>query len=126
MFLQVHICRCGSSRASVRWGSLPPISNGSIQLPEARSPDGTSPTIPYTFVADEAFPLKESIMRPFPQRTLNTAEEPAIGYNRKEIETIFIQPSESTPVFKESQSQFKQAQNCKPIPFKIMTLGGCH
>ena len=38
--------------------------DGTLSLPE---PDG----LPYTFVADEAFPLQENLMRPYPGNTLN-------------------------------------------------------
>lgn len=49
------------------------IENDSLDVPEPKpSPhwENKDP-FPYYFVADEAFPLKKNLMRPFPKRTLN-------------------------------------------------------
>lgn len=42
-----------------------------LNIPPPRQISTRSPTLPYVFVADEAYPLKINIMRPFPQRNLN-------------------------------------------------------
>lgn len=41
-----------------------------INLPSDRCLPDTNETIPFHFIGDEAFPLNEQMMRPFPGRTL--------------------------------------------------------
>lgn len=44
--------------------------------------DGADP-LSYTIVGNEAFPLKEYLMRPFPMRCTDTPDDPRTGYKRK-------------------------------------------
>lgn len=46
------------------------LENGSAELPEPRTLPGSNILMPYFFVADEAFPLKQYIMRPYPGKYL--------------------------------------------------------
>ncbi|KAJ4436406.1 hypothetical protein ANN_19038 [Periplaneta americana] len=45
------------------------LENGSAELPEPRTLPGSNILMSYFFVADEAFPLKQYIMRPYPVKT---------------------------------------------------------
>ena len=49
---------------------------GELNLPKAAEGE-----LPYVFVADEAFPLRDSIMRPYPARNLGTTD--AENYQRR-------------------------------------------
>ncbi|KAK4882659.1 hypothetical protein RN001_005978 [Aquatica leii] len=46
------------------------LNNSSFNLPSEKPLPGTNTSMPYVFVADEAFPLKKYIMRPYPGRHL--------------------------------------------------------
>ena len=47
------------------------LSDNTLGIPPPRCPAGwTGPPLPYTILADEAFPLKENIMRPYARRQL--------------------------------------------------------
>ena len=52
------------------------LENGSLRLPDNRSLPGRVPcsSLPYVFVGDEAFPLKQNVMRPYPGRNLPQAQ----------------------------------------------------
>lgn len=50
------------------------LMNDEINLPEGRLPN-TDIVAPYWFVADEAFPLKQHIMRPYPGRALDDTKK---------------------------------------------------
>lgn len=50
------------------------LMTGSLKLPPPVTPEGTSYSLPYTFVADEAFALLENLIKPFPQRGLSHDE----------------------------------------------------
>ena len=39
-----------------------------------KSPNGVSPTLPHVIVGDEAFPLKEYLMRPYPRPQISDDE----------------------------------------------------
>ena len=69
------------------------LDGNSLSLPQSRPLPGTlSPTVPYVIVGDEAFPLKQNIMRPYPGRNL---PQPHSVYNyrlsrtRRVIENSF-------------------------------------
>lgn len=48
------------------------LDNGSLSLPNPVPLPGTSsPDVPFVIVGDEAFPLKNYLMRPFPGRDLD-------------------------------------------------------
>ncbi|GFN85820.1 hypothetical protein PoB_001232600 [Plakobranchus ocellatus] len=46
-----------------------------LSIPQRGYIPGTDIELPYMFVADEAFPLKENIMKPLPHRQLATEKE---------------------------------------------------
>ncbi|KAK3784609.1 hypothetical protein RRG08_003417 [Elysia crispata] len=46
-----------------------------LSIPQRGYIPGTDIELPYMFVADEAFPLRENIMKPFPHRQLATEKE---------------------------------------------------
>ena len=68
---------------------------GRINLPEPDVlPDDTSRVpVPYVFVADEAFPLKPYLMRPFPGRQLDSNSKRIYNYSlsraRRVVENAF-------------------------------------
>lgn len=49
------------------------LENSTLAIPEPRPLPGweNKGNFPHYFVADEAFPLKKNLMRPFPKRSLN-------------------------------------------------------
>lgn len=51
------------------------LENGQLDVPPACNIPGTEILLPYVLVADEAYPLKTNIMRPFPSRNLDTKSE---------------------------------------------------
>ena len=69
------------------------LSAGLIQLPEPKQIPETGRILNYTFVADEAFPLKEHIMRPYPGRDLDTDAKKIYNYRlsraRRVVENAF-------------------------------------
>ena len=42
------------------------LASGSLDIPEPKKLPGSQKKTPYVFVGDEAFPLKENMMRPYP------------------------------------------------------------
>lgn len=48
------------------------LNTGNIDLPEPRPLPGDTTEIPYYFLADEAFPLRKNIMKPFSRKLLTT------------------------------------------------------
>ena len=69
------------------------LQDNSLPLPPDRPLPGTSsPAVPYVFVGDKAFPLRQNMMRPFPGKHLT---QPQSVYNyrlsraRRVIETNF-------------------------------------
>lgn len=51
------------------------LESGQIPLPEESSLPGSTITTPYVFLGDEAFPLTEFLMRPFPRAQLQEGGE---------------------------------------------------
>lgn len=51
------------------------IESGRIMLPEETTLPGSTITAPFVFLGDEAFPLTDYLMRPFPRRTLQESDE---------------------------------------------------
>nr|CAH7735736.1 unnamed protein product [Callosobruchus chinensis] len=51
------------------------VESGSIVLPEETNLPGSTILAPYVFLGDEAFPLTEYLMRPFPRGQLQEGEE---------------------------------------------------
>ena len=50
------------------------INEGKLNLPGPERIAGTNMDFPYVFVGDEAFPLKENLMKPFPREMIHTPE----------------------------------------------------
>ena len=47
------------------------LSENHINLPEEKNPPGYPVPLPYVVIADDAFPLKPYMMKPFPHRGLS-------------------------------------------------------
>ena len=81
----------GGVLSSSRFGQS--LDNNSLSLPPSKPLPGTlSLYVPHVFVGDEAFPLKQNMMRPYPRRNL---PQPQAVYNyrlswaRRIIENTF-------------------------------------
>lgn len=51
------------------------LDNSTLQIPDDSCLPGTDTKFPYYMVADEAFPLKSYIMRPYPGSNLNDTKK---------------------------------------------------
>ena len=79
-FKYIHVGAFGRERERTvfnRSGFGQRLARGELNLPVA--PEGE---LPYCFVGDEVFPLRETIMRPYPGRALDEEEE-AVQLRRK-------------------------------------------
>ena len=68
------------------------FNEGKINLPEPRAPTNSSPTLPYTLVGDEAFPLKDFLMKPFRKEMIGLKERVynyRLSRARRTIENTF-------------------------------------
>lgn len=69
------------------------MESGTVDLPPSKHLLGTLHALPHTFVADEAFPLKHYLMRPYAKRSLRTDAERIFNYRlsraRRTIENSF-------------------------------------
>ena len=71
------------------------LTEGALQLPEPKALPGTSTVLPHVIVADEAFPLLENVMRPYPGRREARMGEDASIFNyrlsraRRVVENTF-------------------------------------
>lgn len=69
------------------------LDNNEIEIPNEESLPGRASKIPYVFVADDAFPLKNNIMKPFPGIQKKGSKERIFNYRlsraRRIIENIF-------------------------------------
>lgn len=68
------------------------LSSGALNLPEPCSLPGDNILLPYAIIADDAFPLKSNIMKPYPGRNL-TYEKKVFNYRlsraRRIVENAF-------------------------------------
>ena len=48
--------------------------DGSLRLPEPAPLPGMETTLPFVFFGDEAFPLKENLLRPYPEKNLTEGQ----------------------------------------------------
>lgn len=46
------------------------LNSNDLNLPDPAAVEAGGPSLPYVFVADEAFPLKENLLRPYPGRQI--------------------------------------------------------
>lgn len=69
------------------------LQNGSLKIPDDETIRGTSRKLPYVFVADDAFPLRLDIMKPFRQGDLTSIERKIFNYRlsraRRIVENVF-------------------------------------
>jgi hypothetical protein len=63
------------------------LMDGSLKLPAPETPDETQYSLPFTFVADEAFPLLGNLLKPYPQRGLSR-EERIFNYRQSRAQRI--------------------------------------
>ncbi|CAN7989917.1 unnamed protein product [Ixodes pacificus] len=76
-FVVVDIGEYGSWNDSAVFGSCPIGTNmmsGTLHLPDAQELPHTSVKMPFVVVGDEAFPLTENLMRPYPGKDLELRE----------------------------------------------------
>ncbi|GFN93929.1 transposase [Plakobranchus ocellatus] len=68
------------------------LNSNNLNIPEPTFIPGTNTTVPFVFVADEAFPLSPNMMRPFPRREV-TDEKRIFNYRlsmaRRQVECAF-------------------------------------
>ena len=66
--------------------------NKKLNLPNPTTPEGTTLQLPYAFVGDQAFPLMENLMKPYPDKNL-AKEEKIFNYRlsraRRVVENAF-------------------------------------
>ncbi|XP_046862206.1 protein ALP1-like [Xenia sp. Carnegie-2017] len=81
----------GGVFANSQFGSA--FLNGEMHLPADEPLPGTNESLPYTVVADEAFPLKTWMMQPYPGRVLDCLQKRVFNYRlsraRRTIENTF-------------------------------------
>ena len=69
------------------------LENNSLNIPEAEILGNTSRPLPYVFVADDAFPLRKDMMKPFRQNDLNSRAKKIYNYRtsraRRIVENVF-------------------------------------
>ncbi|CAN8023439.1 unnamed protein product, partial [Ixodes persulcatus] len=77
-FVMVDIGEFGSWNDSAVFRSCPigqNMTSGTLQLPEPQELPHTSVKMPFVLVGDEAFPLMENLMRPYPGTSLTLCEK---------------------------------------------------
>lgn len=69
------------------------IENGTLNLPNSSNLPYTNLKAPYVFIGDEAFPLRNYIMRPFPRNQMDDNNKSYYNYRlsraRMTIECVF-------------------------------------
>ncbi|XP_067941056.1 uncharacterized protein [Watersipora subatra] len=95
-FVIVDIGQPGSRSDGGVWDSMAfarGLESGNINIPAPEPIGGYGADMPYVLVADEAFPLRPYLMRPFPGRSLDTQEKRVFNYRlsraRRVIENAF-------------------------------------
>lgn len=76
-FLMVHVGTNGRASDAGLFSELPffeKLKNNDLHIPDPDPLSPFSPNLPYVFVADDAFPLMENIMKPYSHRTMETEE----------------------------------------------------
>ncbi|XP_022178865.1 protein ALP1-like [Myzus persicae] len=57
------------------------IENNSLIIPKEEELPNSNIIVPYVFIGDEAFPLRNYLMRPFPRNQLQDQEKAVFNYN---------------------------------------------
>lgn len=69
------------------------LENGELHIPSSITLTGTNRTLPYVFVADDAFPLRPDMIKPFRQAYLTSHERKILNYRlsraRRVVENAF-------------------------------------
>lgn len=74
-FIKVNIGQCGSAGDAGLFNNCDigkDMKAGKLSIPEPRHIPGAPMPLPYVMVGDEAFPLSENLMRPYPRVSLDT------------------------------------------------------
>lgn len=67
------------------------LADNSVNLPAPRTiPGCDGPALPYVVLADEAFPLKEYLMRPYPGRDLTDRRRVSSVFSHKIIRNVYL------------------------------------
>ncbi|XP_033103960.1 uncharacterized protein LOC117106669, partial [Anneissia japonica] len=99
------------------------LKNKAIGVPNASPLPGTNVDVPYMIVADEAFPLREDIMKPYPLRQL-TKEQRVFNYRLSRARRV----SENTfGIFSNRFGVFRttikiRPENVEPLVFACAAL----
>ncbi|XP_060845266.1 uncharacterized protein LOC132924841 [Rhopalosiphum padi] len=87
------------------------LENKTLKLPYPKKLPNSNVTGPYTFIADEAFPLRTYIMRPYPRRLLNDENKSYFNYRlsraRMTIECAFGIASAKFRILQKSMQKWK-------------------
>lgn len=68
------------------------LENDSLNIPEPRTLQRTNQKFPFVLVGDEAFPLKEYLMKPYAKTSLGEKQRVAnyrISRARRQVENVF-------------------------------------
>lgn len=97
------------------------LENNSLQRPEPALVSGTKIVLPYFIIADDAFPLKKYLLKPYGQKNLSR-EQRIFNYrlsrSRRTVENFFGHISQRFRVL-------KQAIMLSPEKVEIITLAIC-
>lgn len=95
-FISIDVGQIGSASDSGIWersnfGAA--WKNKAVNTPPARPLPGTAEPVKYVMIGDEAFPLQDNLLRPFPGRDLNTMEKKRYNFRlshaRRVVENTF-------------------------------------
>ena len=69
------------------------LENSALHIPSSESVTGSSRNLPYVFVADDAFPLRTDMIKPFRQADLISKDRKVLNYRvsraRRTVENAF-------------------------------------
>jgi len=123
-FLYVDIGSCGrmSDGGVFNRSSLAAaLESHSLNIPPPEALEGTDTVVPYVFVADDAFSLKENIMKPYSQKNLTNAQR-VFNYRlsraRRTVENAFGILSQRFRIFSHSI-------HLQPEKAELITMTAC-